>query len=118
MKLLEMLTRFYQDEARGLGHYDDELLELGWEMADALERAGVDSNAWKFDEEDFVATLHILRTAPTVVLIDNVVNRAHQGLLDAVDRSGEESEAMLMLGGDVVEYLLNREKILAQQGWA
>jgi len=52
MKLLNQLTRFYQNEARGLPQHEEDLLNLAWELADALERMGVDSNVWKsYDEE-------------------------------------------------------------------
>lgn len=116
MKLLKQLTKFYQNEANGLGHYQEDLQELAWNLAEVLERAGTDSNACK-NEDRFNELLHTLRTAPTVVAIDTAVNHAHQGLLDAMDRSGEESELMVELGGDIVEYLLNRERILEEQGW-
>jgi hypothetical protein len=116
MKLLKELSKFYHNEAQGLGHYDDDLATLGWYLAETLEEAGIDSNACK-DEDEFTALVDALRTQPTSTIIDSAVNEMHQGLLDEIDRSGEESELMMALGGDIVEYLLHREEHLESQGW-
>jgi hypothetical protein len=111
-KVFSNLKNFYRNEAQGIGHYPEDLFELGWQLANLLDAAGPDSNAWKpYPNMDDDIDQHIaaLRNEPSVVMIDQTINMMHQGLLDELDWSGSESEMMLVLGGDIAEYLLNRE---------
>jgi len=122
MELLHKLTRFYKEEAQGIPHDEVFLFDLAYDLAELLEREGVGSNITKYDDEDdFNAFVEQLRREHNSVVIDTAVNHMHQGLLDAVDWSGEESMAMMNdenIAGDIREYLLNRDRILAEYGWA
>ena len=110
MKILDRLTKFYSNELSGVPHTHVELFELAWDLAELLEDFGVDSNAWKSDEDEFDAMLEDLRAKHTVseyvTLIDTLVHEMHQTLLD---NENEDCEPMLQYSqGDIVDYLLNR----------
>jgi len=109
-KTIEMLIKFYKNEESGLGHYEDDLVELAWALAEVLEEEGPDCNIWKGYEEDFYAMIEDLRKKHDVTTIDTAVNHMHQGLLDALDRSGGDSTDMMCYHeGDIRSYLLSRE---------
>lgn len=101
-KLLARLKKFYETERQGLGHYQDELVELAYDLLDFVEMAGPDSNAGK----DYDETVEQLRDPEVTAFdIDDVVNRIHQDLINRDD----SLTVLDYIGNDVTEYLLNRE---------
>lgn len=117
MELIAKLKRFYKVEETGLLHYEDELLDIAYALASFIEENADESDGEIFfSDQNFAKDpawlaeqMLELRTHPTSTLIDTVVNHMHQGLLDAIDRSGEMSEEMMMEEeGDIAQYLLNR----------
>lgn len=115
MDLLNRLAKFYKTESQGLPHYEDELVNLAYDLAAFVEDLGEEEDGewwWEGnickDSERLAEQLQSLRMNPTSTAIDTIVNHMHQGLLDEIDRSGGEAEAMMAIGGDIAEYLLAR----------
>lgn len=118
MDLLNGLKKFYRTESQGLPHYEDDLIELAYALADFIESQSYeeDGEIWfddenlAKDEEKLAEQMMELRRNPSATLIDTTINHMHQGLLDAIDRSGGMSEDMMSdYEGDIAEYLLSRE---------
>ena len=118
MELLNQLKKFYATEAAGLPHYEEDLLNLAYSLADFIESESYEEDGSIYfqesnfakDEEWLATQMLALRSNPTSTMIDTVVNHMHQGMLDVMDRSGGMSEDMMYdFEGDIAQYLLNRE---------
>lgn len=105
-KLLNKLKRFYRDDEKGLPHYEDDLMDIGNDLADALLDFGPYSNAWKYDEGEFDVFVNKLRTNPSAVDIDFAVDSIHQSLLE-----DDNESALLEYANDFKDYILNRDAI-------
>jgi len=115
-ELIKKLTKFYKVEESGLPHYNDEIVDVAFALAFFIRSQAEedDSGFWWDgnickDSEMLERQMNELITNPSVTLIDTVVHHMHQGLLDAIDSSGESSEEMMWdYEGDIMSYLLNR----------
>ncbi len=109
--LLSELTKFYRDEAAGLGHYDEDLESLAWHLAEAVRDLSayntgrLDDSTDVDDRETFVERLI---DEHTTTLIDTAVNLLHHALLESA--GDERIEALdKLFGEDIRSYLLHRE---------
>lgn len=118
MDLIAKLSKFYRVESQNLPQYDDEIIDLAYTLAEFIESqmCEEDGEVWFDDEnlakdpERLTEQMMELRRNPSATLIDTTVNHMHQGLLDAIDRSGGMSEDMMYgFAGEIAEYLLSRE---------
>jgi len=102
-KLLNKIKRFYQRDEKGIPHNEDDLFDLGGDLADVLEEGGSGSNFWKYGEDDFKPFLSELRNSPSVLSIDKAIDSIHQSFLESDDES-----TILLFGMDFRDYILNR----------
>jgi hypothetical protein len=105
MKVLSRLKKFYKEEASGKPHVKSEMFELAWDLADILEDYATHG------DEEFAEHAKTLRSEANVVNIDIAVNMLHRELLNHDGVSDRELYKVFFstYGGEIIDYLLNRE---------
>lgn len=82
MKLVNMLRKFYQNEANRIPHATDDIVELAWELAEFMDELGYNDDADN------------LRANPSPKMIDYCVDIIHTRLVsDLLRQVGKEMVA-------------------------
>lgn len=104
--MLALLNQFYEDEAAGLPHYNDDICILAWELAETIKVWGVDN--WK----EFYTTPerleYALRTKPDAAHIDTAVNLLHWAVLAQCNCDPDDFQLFNSLGKNIMEWILTR----------